>query len=183
MKYIHYYLLLLLYLPLHAKYDNDILKVHATILPKIIFMDYNFKKKIYKNKILIALVCDKNHYNEAIKFRELIYKKYTNEINGYKLQIDIINASDIKENHDKKSIYYLFPTITSEIIQIINTLKNSNAIVFSFDKKDLQYGSNISLNIGKKIRPILNMASLKKKNISLASSLINISEIYYIGKK
>ena len=86
-------------------------------------------------------------------------------------------------NHDKKSIYYLFPTITSEIIQIINTLKNSNAIVFSFDKKDLQYGSNISLNIGKKIRPILNMASLKKKNISLASSLINISEIYYIGKK
>jgi hypothetical protein len=170
-------------LPLYAQYDNAILKVQATILPKIVFMDYGFKEKIYDNKILIEIICDINNNSDAVKFKQMILDKYKDGINGYKIEINIVNSVDINKKLNKKTIYYLFPTTKNKIKQIINSLQYSNAIIFSFDKEDLSYGSNISINIGKKIKPILNMSALKKKNISLKEALINISEIYYKESK
>jgi hypothetical protein len=172
-------MILFLTLPLYAQYDNAVLKVQATILPKIVFMDYGFKEKIYDNKILIEIICDTHNNSDAIKFKQMIIDKYKDGINGYKIEIDIVNNIDTNKVLNKKTIYYLFPTTKSKIKQIINSLQYSNAIIFSFDKEDLFHGSNISIDIGKKIKPILNMSALKKKNISLKEALINISEIYY----
>ena len=179
MKIVHYVLCLLLYLPLYAQHDNAILKVHATILPKIVFMDYNFKQKIYDDKVLITLICDRSYNSEAIKFKQMIENKYKNGINGYTIDIKVVNYENIKTDIAKSTIYYLFPISENEIRKVVKILQDSEVMIFSSDKNDLSFGSDISINIGKKIKPILNMGSLKKKNIRLHSALINISEIYY----
>jgi len=179
MKIAHYLLCLFLSIPLYAQYDNAILKVHATILPKIIFMDYNFKQKTEDDKVLITLICERNYNGEAVQFKQMIENKYKNGINGYTIDIKVVNYENIKTDIAKSTIYYLFPISENEIRKVVKILQDSEVMIFSSDKNDLSFGSDISINIGKKIKPILNMGSLKKKNIRLHSALINISEIYY----
>ncbi len=156
--------------------NHSLLKVHATLVPKLYLMDYKYQEKIKNNKITMALVYDKLDYKVALSLKEQIDFKYKDGLNSYDLKTELVLYSDIK-NIDA-NIYYLFPTKTENIIELIKYAEQNQALTFSYFKDYLKYGVMISLNIGHKVKPILNLDAIRSYNIAFRPILLKISNIY-----
>ncbi len=156
--------------------NNSLLKIHATLVPKIYMMDHAYKEKIDDNSIIIALLYNKVNYKDALSLKEKIDIKYVNGIKSYKIKVALISYSKI--NNFKANIYYLFPTNISNIKKVVKKANANRALTFSYLKNDLKYGVMISLNIENRVKPILNLDAIKLHNISFRPVLLNISTIY-----
>jgi len=64
--------------------NDSLLKIHATLLPKVYLMDYNFKNKIQNKTIVIAILYSNKTYKSAKSLKEKIASSYPNGINKYK---------------------------------------------------------------------------------------------------
>jgi len=157
--------------------NESLLKIHATLVPKIYLMDYQFKNKLKNNTISIAIIYQANEYHDAKNLQLMIQNRYKKGIQSYKVDAILKEYKDVK-NCDA-NIYYLFPASQKEIRSVITEANTHHSLTFSYQKDDLKYGVMISLNISKKIKPLLNLEAIKKHNIALRPVLINISTIYF----
>ena len=162
-----------------ANINESLLKVHATLVPKISLMDYQFKNKLKNNTISIAIMYKNSEYKDALSLKNKIDSRYKNGIKSYSVKSEIVPYSNIKST--KTNIYYLFPARATDIKRAIEQAKTNNALTFSYLEDDLRYGVMISLNVSKKIKPILNLTAIKTNNITFRPVLINISNIYTQG--
>jgi len=142
-------------------------------------MDYKFEQKIENNSIKIAILYEKSEYKNALLLKNKIDNKYKNGIKNYnvKATISLYSETNIK----KANIYYLFPTTNENIKKIVTLASKHKALTFSYFKEDLQYGVMISLNIGNKIKPIINLDAIKLHNITFRPLLLKISKIYKVS--
>jgi hypothetical protein len=166
-----------------ATLSDDLLRIHATLLPKTILMDYKFKQKLAGNTILIHLLCRSANNFSAHKLRRYIQDKYKDGINGMPVDVSILNYDEVIGQLPPASLYYLFPAAPGQITSALKKIQPQERLVFAYDPEDLQYGAQIGLHIGRKIKPILNVDALKAGGITLRPALIKISELYYQGKQ
>ncbi len=170
-------LLLLLSASLFAVNINEsLLKIHATLLPKISMMDYKFEDKLQNNAITIAIMYKSNQYKDAQLLKNKIEARYRDGIKSYRVKPKLVPYQDIKKA--QANIYYLFPTNKKNIQKTIKQANKNSALTFSYSEEDLKYGVMISLDVSKKIKPILNLDAIKTNKISVRPILIDISNIY-----
>ena len=139
-------------------------------------MDYKFQDKIKDNSISIAIVYKKNEYHEAKTLKRMIENRYKNGIKAYKIDPILVRYKNLKPIN--ANIYYLFPADSKDIAKVIAKANIDKAITFSYLADDLKHGVMMSLNISKKIKPLLNLEAVSKHNITLRPMLINISTIF-----
>lgn len=156
--------------------NESLLQVHATLIPKISIMDYKFKEKIKNDTLRIAIVYKNGNYKDASSLKNKIDTRYKNGIKFYKVEAEIIAYKNIKKMD--ANIYYLFPSNEKDIKNSIKQADKNSALTFSYLKDDLRHGVMMSLNISKKIKPILNLDAIRLHNISIRPVLIDISTIY-----
>jgi hypothetical protein len=156
--------------------NESLLKVHATLVPKISLMDYKFSEKLKNNTITIAIMYNKSEYKDAKFLKDKIDTRYQNGIQSYKVKSKLVLYSNVKQA--QANVYYLFPTSEHNIIRTIEQAQENSALTFSYLQDDLKYGVMISLNIGNKIKPVLNLEAIKMYNIALRPVLLDISSIY-----
>ncbi len=160
--------------------NDSLLNIHATLIPKISLMDYEFKNKINDNTIVIAILYSPSNYKNALSLKKKIDVKYGNGIKSYKIKAKLVSFSTV--NSSNANIYYIFPTNKQNIETVINKAKRNQALTFSYLKEDLKYGVMLSLNIAKKIRPIVNLDAIRESNITFRPVLLDISKIYINSK-
>ncbi|MEA3229139.1 MAG: YfiR/HmsC family protein [Campylobacterota bacterium] len=158
--------------------NSSLLKVHATLVPKLYLMDYQHKKKIENNSIVIALVSSRLDCKSALLLKNEMNLKYKKGLKSYDLEIKNVLYSDIGDIN--ANIYYLFPTDAKNIRKAIEKADKNRAVTFSYLEDDLKYGVMISLNIGHKVKPILNLDAIRLYDISFRPILLNISSVYKI---
>jgi len=156
--------------------NESLLKIHATLVPKLYLMDYKFQDKLKENTISIALVYNENEYHDARDLQRMINSRYKNGIKTYKVKAILVTYKKISSIN--ANVYYLFPANKKEVQHVISKANLNNALTFAYLKDDLKYGVMISLNISKKIKPLLNLEAIKRHNIALRPVLIDISTIY-----
>ena len=156
--------------------SESLLQIHATLMPKVYLMDYSYKEKIDNNSIVIAIAYNKVDYSSAQSLKEKIEAKYRDGIKSYSIDVKLVPYSQVDKN--SANIYYLFPTNSKNIKKVIKKANEDNALTFSYLKDDLQHGIMISVSIGNRVKPILNLNAIKLHNISFRPVLLNISKIY-----
>ncbi len=156
--------------------NESLLKIHAILVPKISLMDYKFKDKVQDNTITIAIMYKNSEYQSAKSLKNKIDTKYQSGIKSYKVNSILVPYSKITKI--EANIYYLFPASKKEITKSIDQANKNSALTFSYLKDDLKYGVMISLNVSKKIKPILNLNSIKEHKIVFRPVLMDISTIY-----
>ena len=156
--------------------NESLLKVHATLVPKIYLMDYDFTKKLVDNTITIAILYKKNDYQSAKDLQILMKNRYKKGIKSYKVHPVLVSYADVGKT--QANIYYLFPSSKKLIQKVVKRASLNNALTFSYQRDDLQYGVMISLNISKKVKPLLNLEAIRAHSISLRPVLIDISTIF-----
>ena len=139
-------------------------------------MDSNFQKKIKNNSIKIAILYDANSYQSALLLKDKIETRYPNKIQDYTIQTVLLPYNK-KITYDA-NLYYLFPTDSKNIQLIINKAKKIKALTFSYLNSDLNNGIMLSLDIGKKVKPIINLNAAKSGEITFRPILLKISKIY-----
>ena len=159
--------------------NESLLDIHATLVPKIPFMDYKFKEKLIKNDIIIVIFYDKINYKSAKALKRKISVKYAKGIDGYDIKTKLIPYD--KKRDIKANIYYLLPSNKKNTKKVLRYAKANSAITFSYLKSTLYEGCMISLNIEKKVKPIINLEAIKSGNISLRPVLLDISETCNCG--
>jgi hypothetical protein len=162
--------------------NESLLNIHATLVPKIPLMDYKFREKLNEDAISIIIFYDKINYKSAKLLKRKIDARYTNGIKEHPVEVTLISykRANIVKNL-KANIYYLMPSSKSSTKNVLKYAKQNNAITFSYLRHTLNEGCMISLNIGKKVKPIINLEAIKSNNISLRPVLLNISEICNCG--
>jgi len=164
---------------LHALSINDsLLKIHATIVPKISLMDYQFKEKIKNNSINIALYYNKIHYKNALFLKKQIYIKYKNGIQKYNVDVKLFLYNNTDKQKYKATIYYLFPATKKQIKARVKDATLNKSLTFSYLESDLKYEVMLSVKIGTNVKPIINLEAIKANDITLRPILLDISLIY-----
>ena len=139
-------------------------------------MDYKFKEKLNNNSIIITIVYDKKNHKDALSLKNKIYKKYENGIQEYSININLVLYNEMKK--DYTNIYYLFPSNSKNIKKVIDKAKSNKALTFSYLWNDLKQGIMLSVKVGTKIKPIINLDATKNNEITFRPVLLEISNIY-----
>ncbi len=177
MKYL-FLLISLSSLLFSSNIEQSLLKIHATLVPKLLLMDYNFKEKTINNTINIVIAYDEIDYKYVKKLRKDIEHKYPNGLKSYKINIIPIKYSKLGKIDSNINLYYLFPSKKENIYKLIENANKKQALTFSYQNNDLSYGVMSSVYIGSKVKPLLNLIALKANDITLRPVLLKISKIY-----
>ena len=144
-------------------------------------MDYNFKEKLKDESITIAILYDSNNYKDAMLLEKKIYARYHNKIENYTIKTLLLTYDEIDSTN--ANLYYLFPTTTKNIKNVINKAQQSKALTFSYSNNDLKEGIMLSLKVGTKVKPIINLTAAKTNHITFRPVLLKISHIYTVDFK
>ncbi len=156
--------------------NESLLKVHAVLVPKIYLMDYGFKEKLQNNSIIISLLYDASSYKSAVSLKNKIDGKYRDGIKGHSVKVKLTAYNSLANT--QANIYYLFPTDRQNIKEVIKKANSNHALTFSYLNDDLKYGIMLSLKVGKRVKPIINLDAIKLHNITFRPVLLKISKIY-----
>lgn len=144
-------------------------------------MDYNFKKKLYNNKLVLALIYEEHDKASALLLKKKIEAKYQHNIYDISLKIILSSYKKSIKTGLKASSYYLFPSSKKHIKSLVTLATQNSSMTFTYRNEDLQYGAMISTEISTRVKPVINIDALKRDAISLRPILLKISEIYYQG--
>ena len=174
-------LLLLISFPAKAAVNDALLRIHATLLPKIVLMDYQFEQKLVDNSIVIRIICDKKDQLYAERLREYILKKHKNGIKDYPVKVEISSYNENLASGPAATIFYLMPSSSRLTRKALKSIPD-HRLIFSCDPSALRFGAVISVKVLNNIKPIINIDALKEKNITLRPVIMKISKIYYQPK-
>jgi hypothetical protein len=167
--------------PLYASvYDDEVLNIYSKILPRMVLMSN--KKNKFKDKIAICIVHDKIDVRAAESLKEKIFSEYPEGIKNYKIKMTDTIYADIESCHDAQMVF-LFDSSESNIIKATE-FSNKNAIIsMSYNAKYLENGVGLSLFLGRKVVPYINMSAFRTTGIELDNVLLRVSKIYSEGEQ
>jgi len=156
--------------------NESILKIHATLLPKITFMDNDFDHKVQNQEISILIYYNENDYSSALALKDAIAKKYKDGIKGYTITSTLQKYNTNKTPH--ATIIYLFPSTSKNITTLTKYATQKKQLTFAYSKDDLALGVLFALTIGSDVKPIVNLDIMKESGINLRPTLLKIAKRY-----
>lgn len=157
---------------------DDLLKIHAAIVPRTALMDYRFRDKLVDNGILVNVLYMRKDCYYARHFKKYVQEKYKQGLNHIPVRVRILPYKEFMHGQAAPAtIYYLLPAPATVIRHAVQHIP-SPPLIFAYDFMDLQNHANISVRIGYKVRPVINLDELKARNISLRPAMIKISELF-----
>jgi hypothetical protein len=158
---------------------DDLLRIHATLMPKIMMMDYDFKQRLVTDTISIAVIYDNEHQKmDAMPLQHYFKTKYPDGFQNHKIKLEFFSYKKIALAQ-KHTLYYLLPASKKNIEDALKVAYNQKALSFSYRDEDLKYGVMLSVKITNKVKPVINVDALKNTNVTLRPILMKIAEIYY----
>lgn len=158
---------------------DDLLRIHATIIPKMMMMDYNFEERLIDRSISIAIVYDNNHQKkDAGALVRYIKAKYPHGFQHHKITLEFYSYKKIA-SAKKHTLYYLLPASEARIKNALTVAQNQKALSFAYRDDDLKYGVMFSIKITNNVKPVINVDALKNTDVTLRPILMKVADIYY----
>jgi hypothetical protein len=147
-------------------------------MPKVLLLEHNIEKKIKKNKIHITIAYEESNYHDMKFLKKAIEDKYSNGISGYEIVVDFIDYNNFKKCNINTNMLYIFPSSQENINKLIKEYRLCNAITFASQKEYLKNNAMISIDVGKKVKPIVNLDAVRSSGISFKPVLLSISKVF-----
>ena len=158
-----------------ATYDDDVLSMYAKLSPRFVLM--STLKDELNDSIEICLLHDDVDAQVASVLQKKIIDNYKNGIKSYSVGVKKV----LYTNHEecaRSDMLFLFTTNEQLLKKSIDFSHEKNILTISYDSKVLESGVDISLFIGRKVVPYINVNSVTSKKIELDNILLRISKIY-----
>lgn len=156
-------------------YDDDVLNIFSKLMPRFILMSN--KKYLINKDIEICILHDKMDADNAELLTKKIAQNYPNGIKQYKINVVPVEYLNIEQCKNKQ-LAFLFNQHRQSISKSVQTLNQYKILTISYEPDYLQEGVAVSLFLGRKIVPLLNMQAIRENDITLDNLLIRVSKIY-----
>lgn len=165
---------------LASQYNDDVLEIFAKLLPRFALMNNQPKKSV--SHLGICILSDDEDKLTAQLLKKKIYTDYAGGVQGRTL---VVSNADIDnfQSCNSSDILFLFNSPEDEVIRVVRYSEKQKILTVSYDASLLQYGVNVSLFLGRKILPYINIDSLRKSNMNMSNTVLQISKIYHDGNK
>ncbi|MCW9023877.1 MAG: hypothetical protein OQK73_04270 [Gammaproteobacteria bacterium] len=159
-----------------ADYDPFLLRVQASIYPKIIMLDEELEKKKVGNEIVLNIMTAREDVLVAENLRGLIVEKYKTGLGGRELKVIVTEFE--KLNLKTMSTAYILLRGSSEAhANVIRHASNMGRIVFSYSYNDFENNILISLHVKEKTYIYLNKSALHQYDIKFLPVFYKIATI------
>ena len=156
-----------------SNYDNDVLEIFSKVLPRFILMS-NQKPK---TQLKICILHEQEDISTALSLIAKIKTNYPNGLQNH--QLNLIHTDFLNINRCQGSeLIFLFNASNQQISYAVSYAKKQYAITASYDNALLTKGIELSLFLGRRVVPYINVDALKKNGIELDNVLLRISKIY-----
>lgn len=156
-------------------YDDDVLDIYSKIIPRLILM--SSEKSKFKDKLDICIVNDKADDRTAFSLSGKVASQYPEGIKNLKIKMMNTSYSNIEICQNAQMLFLLNSSESN--IEKATKYSNEHAIItMSYDAKYLDNGVGLSLFLGRKVTPYINMGIFRKTGIELDNVLLRISKIY-----
>jgi hypothetical protein len=163
-----------------SNYDDDILNIFSKIVPRFIMMSSQ-KEKIKEN-IQICILDDDIDKLTALSLIDKINNNYPSGLKNHDINLLNVEYKNIEKCKNSELIF-MFNSDKEDINSAVMFSNKYHILTMSYDNELLQNGVNISLFIGRRVLPYINMEAIKKNNIELDNILLRVSKIYSGGQK
>ncbi len=147
-------------------------------MPKVIMLEKDIEKKIKNKTIHIAIAYEQSNYKDMKYLIQEILREHPDGISGYNIRISLIKYSEFKESDSNTNMLYMFPSSKDNLEKLTKAYYSSKAITFASNKEYLKYNAMISIDVGKKVKPIVNLVAIKNSGIKFKPVLLSISKVF-----
>lgn len=158
-----------------STYDDDTLEIFSKILPRFVLM--SSQKNKLKDEISICVLHDTIDENLATSLINKVTKNYNEGIKNYKIKLISSNYPNINSCLNTQ-LLFIFNSDENNIKKGIEFSTNNSMLTVAYDSKLLKDGVGVSLFLGRKITPYINVKAVHKNGIELNNVLLRISKIY-----
>ena len=156
-------------------YDDDVLDIFAKVLPRFSVM--SDQKERLKNNIGICLVREDMDADEANVLAQKIRDNYPDGLATYKITLTTTSYSQLL-TCKRSEILFFFNSTNENIVAGALYAKDYKALSVSYDNIYLTNGVELSLFLGRRIIPYINMQAVQNNGVKLDDLLLRISKIY-----
>lgn len=160
---------------LYASYDEDTLNIFSKIIPRFVLM--SSQKNKVTDTIEICILHEKLDERFALSLKEKVNANYPNGLNNYKIKMMLSNYSNMNLCENSQ-LLFLFNSNEENIQNSLHFAKSHTILTMAYDANLLEKGVNISLFMGRKIMPYVNIHSINQNAIEFDNTLLRISKIY-----
>ncbi len=150
---------------------EELAALKANLYTKIIFLDYDVKKKLVNQKVVFDILYDTP---DALKKAQLFAKAAEGrKVMGHEVTVHLVEAG---KRHPIDATAYLLLLSNDRLIKEFNRLIDSKRLIFVDSPLNLKYGM-ITLEVGMRIVPVINSRNLKRSGIQLRPIIFKVAKV------
>lgn len=156
---------------LFAYIHRDLVRIEAKLFSKIIFLDYDYRKKLVNGEVVVLILHDSSSHEE-------IAKKFAEELDGKK-----VFGKNIRVITDAEKIKHITPTAYLAVLEpenmkaLLNKLISKKRLIFTSYEDQID-NAMVSVYLGNRIVPAINPILLKKSGIELRPIIFKVAKVY-----
>lgn len=165
---------------LGASYDDDILEMYAKLTPRILLMS-TLKKQPDKN-VGICLLHEKCDSKISLLLGEKMLTYNRKGSQDVRLNVKSVHYKDLVLCSGSEMLF-LFATDEFNLKKAVAFANERRILSVAYDAKALERGADVSLFIGRKVVPYLNVSSINAKGIGFENILFRVSKIFKLDSR
>ena len=179
-KFLFLYPFLTYTLLLAYTYNDLLIKTQASIFPKIILLDRNLPMKLINDTIVLSIIYEKDDLFTAQNIKTIIEESFSNNIDGYGLQIQLIEVSQLSQATHATAFYVL--NLSDEALKKVTKIAEQNHIMtFSYDLNNLRKGLLFSISMEQSTTFYVNKDNLHNEKVDFVAPLLQM--VKFIDKE
>ena len=168
------HLILIFFIPMimFARMDAQLVSIEGKLFSKMVFLDYEYKKKLLNGKVVIFILYDSLEYKK-------IAKEFVKELNGKKILGTNVRAEavNIKQIGKEVPTAYIAVLKPENMKSLADKVISKKRLIFTSDKNLIDYAM-VSIYLGSRIVPIINPKLIKSSGIELRPIIFKVAKVY-----
>ena len=157
------------------EYDKLLLRAQAYTFPKIVVLDKNYRQKLNKNSVEVAILYERIDKLVAMNFKNMIKEKFASTISSSALEVTLVEFDKL----DKKySAYIALKSKKSSIERVATLATAQGRMMFVYDSNDLKHGALVSLVIEDETSLFMNKKEIKRSKIDFNTAIFSIVRLW-----
>jgi len=157
-------------------YNDSLLLIYAKVVPRIMVLDHTERDGTQKRKLCILY--EKGDRPIAEKLKTLVHQNLPPEAGkSFKVAISPYETAESGECSDSTALM-LLDARNENIVRALDLADRRRLLTFSYSNSLLEKGASVSLLVGKKIYPVINIKAVKRSALKLDTALFQIARIY-----
>lgn len=160
-----------------STYDLALLQIGAKIFPKVALMEQGTRDRIQSNVNFVIITTFSNK-EAAQRLLMMFERQYGGLLSNYSFTIRIVSPKEALEIKNSQGFILLMEPDDSMLPLLLESAHKNKILTFCFDSALLQKGADVSLYIGRSVKPYINLTTIKQVPFTFEYGFLKLAQPY-----